>query len=447
MKKVFLVLTISLSALIMRAQSIEVIKTEFTLQQYDKAKADIDKAFAAGKITSKAEAHILKAAIYSTLAMSDANKGTPAGDQLTNEAAAAFNKYREMDPKIPLVEDLVYQSGPVNIYSSYYSSGYNDYAAKKWSDGFDKLKKAVEYSDLLIEKKLLQSSLDTNVLILAGITAENAGKKDDAAVYYSRLADNKLKGDGFESVYRFLVSYYFGKKNFPLFEKYKTIGGELYPKSEFFNYDKVDFAVGLESTFEGKLKMVEEVLAGDPDNFKANQVMGEIIYDTLNPRDENATLPSNTEELERKMVAAFQKSSSLKQGYEIPFLYLGDHFINKAVRVNKEREAHTADMKARTKPGTPSSKEDIAKRDALDKKYGDALELARDPYEKAAAIFAPRASTLDLRDKQQYKKAASYLADIAAFKKAMANKVKNTAEAAKHAAEEKKWNDLWDSIK
>ncbi|OPZ16079.1 MAG: hypothetical protein BWZ05_02092 [Bacteroidetes bacterium ADurb.BinA245] len=73
------------------------------------------------------------------------------------------------------------------------------------------------------------------------------------------------------------------------------------------------------------------------------------------------------------------------------------------------------------------------------------MEQAKSPYEKVAALYAKKA-TLDLKDKQQYKKAVGYLADIAAFKKAMANKVKNTTEAAKYAAEEKKWNDLWETL-
>jgi hypothetical protein len=91
-----------------------------------------------------------------------------------------------------------------------------------------------------------------------------------------------------------------------------------------------------------------------------------------------------------------------------------------------------------------SSKEDLAKRDALDKKYGDELEKAREPYEKAAAIFATK-SDLQLKDKQQYKKAVSYLADIYAWKKVQAKG--KAAEQAKFAAEEKKWNDKWESIK
>ena len=298
---------------------------------------------------------------------------------------------------------------------------------------------------MLINKKILTVDLDTNVLILAGITAEQSSSKDEAIKYYTRLADHKIKGDGFESIYRYLVGYYFQRKEYASFEKYKALGNELYPEAEYFKFDKVDFAVGLETNFEAKLRAVEEVLATDPNNLKANEVLGEIIYDTLNLKDENAPLHSKAEELERRMVAAFTKAATLKAGYENPYIYMGDHFINKAVRVDNERVAHAADMIARIKPGTMASKEDIAKRDALDKKYGDALELAKEPYENAVKIYQAKPS-LDQRDKQQYKKAVSYLGDIASFKKVQA-KNKKSPDAAKYEAEEKKWITLWESIK
>ncbi len=446
MKKILLAVTIGLAGMTASAQNYENIKNIFILTQYQKAKDELDKAMSNAKFSSKAEAYILKASVYGALAMEENKKNTAEGDQLTIDGDAAFKKYREMDPSMALLTDLVYQNGPVNIYSSYYSSGYNDYTKKKWDDAYAKLKKTVEYSDLLIEKKIFTFPVDTNALVLAGITAENSSNKTEAVKYYTRLADKKIGGEGFESVYRFLVSHYFQKKDIPNFEKYKAIGGELYPKSEYFTFDKVDFAVGLATNFDAKLKAVEEVLATDPNSFKGNQVMGEIIYDTLNPRDETAPLPSNAEELEKKMVTAFTKAAAAKPGYENPFIYMGDHFINKAVKVDNERTTHAADMKARTKPGQPNSKEDIAKRDALDKKYGDALEMARDPYERSVQIFQARAATLTPKDKQQYKKAVSYLGDIASFKKIQA-KNKKSPDAAKFEAEEKKWIDLWESIK
>ncbi len=443
-KHLFLLVTVSLSALALHAQNYAPIKNLLAINQYAKAKEDFDKSMNNEKFASKAEAYILKATIYGALSMADEHKGQPSGNQLAAEADAAFKKYREMDPSMALMTDLIYQNGPLNLYSSYYTSGYADYAAKKWQAGYDKLKNAVYYSDLLLQNKILGGPIDTNVLILAGVTAEQSGNKQDAAVYYGRLADNKVTGDGFESVYRFLVSYSFEKKDMAAFEKYKAIGAELYPKSDYFSYDKVDFAVGLADNFNDKLKAIEEVLAKDPDNYKANQVLGEVIYDTLNPRDEAAVPPDNAEELEKKMLDAFTRAATAKPDMELPFLYIGDHYINKAVKVNDARSAHVKDMQARTKPGTKASAEDIKKRDELDKKYGDAMEMAREPYEKAAKIFAARAE-LDIRDKAQYKKAVSYLSDIFAYKKVQAKG--KPADEAKYAAEVKKWNEVYDSIK
>ncbi len=443
MKRILFLLTMSLPALLVNAQKYEDIKNQLIFNKYKEAKVDLDKAMGNAKFTSKAEAYILKAAIYAGLSMDEATKGTAAGDQLANEADLAFKKYKEMEPDLAMVSDPIYQNGPINLYSNYYTSGYTDYSAKKWQSSYDKFKRAVEYSDLLISKKLFQSPIDTNVLILAGVTAENTGNKEEAVKYYTRLADNKIAGEGFESIYRYLVSHYFGKKDMAAFEKYKALGKELYPKSDYFNFDKVDFAVGLVEGLDDKIKAVEEVLATDPSNFKANEVLGEVIFDALNPK-EGVAIPANAADLEKKMIAAFTKAAAAKPGYEVPFLYMGDHFINKAVKVNKDREDHAAEMKTRTKPGTMASKEDIAKRDALDKKYSDELGQAQEPYEKAAAIFATR-SKMELRDKQQYKKAVSYLADIFANKKIQAKG--KPADQAKYAAEEKKWNDLWDTIK
>jgi hypothetical protein len=444
MKKTLLFLSVCLACFVAGAQTYESIKNTAILTQYKKAKEDLDKAMSNAKFTSKPEAYILKTLIYGTLSMDEGTKNTAAGDQLAEEGDAAFKKFKEMDPSMSLVSDAVYQNGPINLYSSFYSSGYTDYQGKKWDAGYAKLKKAVNYSDLLIEKKLLNAPIDTNVLILAGITAEKSNNKDEAAGYYSRLADKKIIGDGFESVYRFLVSYYFGKKDFVSFEKYKEIGKELYPKSEFFFFDKIDFAVGLQTTLAGKVKAVEEVLATDPNNFKANEWMGEVIYRGFYPMKDDAPEAFDSAALEIKMINAFNKA-----GFEQPdsldgFLYLGDHFYNKSEKIKDMRSAHIADMQKRTKPGTPASKEDIAKRDLLDKQYGDALEAERIPYEKGAAIFATR-TTLTIREKAQYRLLAGKIADIFTFKKKQAKG--NPVEVAKYEAEEKKWNERYESIK
>jgi hypothetical protein len=444
MKRTLFLLTMSLSLLAAKAQKLEDIKNQLIFNKYKEAKVEIDKGMSNPKFNNKAEAYMQKAVIYAALALEPANKNTPTGEQLMNDADAAFHKYMEMEPALTLVNDPIYQNGAINLYSNYYAAGYSDYADKKWQPGFEKLKKAVDYSDLLISKKLLKSTIDTNVLILAGITAENSNNKDAAVKYYGRLADNKIAGEGFESVYRFLVIYYFTKKDMASFEKYKGYGKQLFPKSEYFNYDKVDFAVGLIDNFNDKLKAVEEVLAADPNNMKANDLMWGLIYDTLNSNVEGAVLPANYDELERKMIVGINKTVAAKPDVETPYIFLGNHFIVKKDKIAEARQKHAEDMKARTKPGTMASKEDIAKRDLLDKQYLDAMDAIRDPYEKAAKIFAAK-STLDIRQKQQYRNIAGYLAEIYELK---AKKAKpKSPEQAAFEAEEKKWGALYDTIK
>ncbi|MBP7415739.1 MAG: hypothetical protein KA831_03725 [Pyrinomonadaceae bacterium] len=444
MKKLFLALIICFPVLTLQAQSISEIKNIFALQQFDKAKIDIDRAFANGDSTKRAEAHLLKATIYASLAMSDANKGNPIGDQLNNEAVVAFYKYREMEPSIELVmTDPVYRNAPINIYASFYASGYNDYANKRWQAGFGKLKKAVELSDLLTAKRL-RTGLDTNVLILAGVTAENSGNRKDAAVFYGRLGDNSVSGEGFESVYRFLVTYWFEMKNLALYEKYKALGRRIYPNSEFFKFDKVDFAVGLAEGLTEKINALENVLATDPDNFQANEMLGGILYETLN--SEAAPLPGNADEWESKMVRAYNKIAAAKPGSEMPYLFLGEHFTNKAAKI---RDAFANELKAMAEAGVTPSIEKVSNRSKMEQEYAAAMEAALIPCEKAAALLAKKPNDVNqdqqLRDKENYKKVVANLLDIFTYKQAKANK--NSPEFGTWAEKLKKWNDVYEGIK
>ena len=155
MKKALLLVAICLSASILKAQTVESVKTFLMLNQFKKAKEDLDKAMGNAKFSSKAEAHILKASIYAALSLDEEFKGKPTGDQLLEDAVAAYNKYKEMDKELKLVADNPYDNAPINIYSSYYSSGYEKYKEKNWEAAFPKLQRAVEMSDYLITKNVI----------------------------------------------------------------------------------------------------------------------------------------------------------------------------------------------------------------------------------------------------------------------------------------------------
>ncbi len=416
MKKVTFALLMLMAAFMVKAQSYDEIKQFVMLGQYKKAKEDVDKRMTNAKFAGKAEAYILKSTIYAALASDSATMNTPEAATLRTEAETAFKKYQEMEPSLALLKDPVYKNSLVNIYSGYFNVGYKLYEAKKFAEAYESFKKVNDYSALLSSQQLLTSPLDTNAVILAAITAESSNQKDEAAKYYAKLADAKVTGANYESIYRFLVTHYFTKKDMDNFEKYKAIGKELYPNSEFFTYDKTDFAVGLEGSFDSKVKSLEDVLAKDPTNYKANLSLGQVLYDTLNSKVEGAVPPANAEEIEKKMVAAFTAAAEAKADEQLPYLVIGDYFVMvKAEKVKKS-----------------------------DKKYGEYLEAGRVPYEKAAAIFAKKGN-LNSADKQQYKKAAGFLEDIYNYKKEQAKG--KPAEIAKYTAEAKKWGDLYLSIK
>ncbi|MGK2864188.1 MAG: hypothetical protein ACSLE0_19815, partial [Chitinophagaceae bacterium] len=140
------------------------------------------------------------------------------------------------------------------------------------------------------------------------------------------------------------------------------------------------------------------------------------IYDTLNSKVEGAVLPANAEELEKKMVAAFNAAGEAKTDEELPYLVIGDYFV--MLKADKVKKA--------------------------DKKYGEYMEAGRVPYEKAAEIMAKK-SDLTASAKQQYKKVAGFLEDIYNYKKDQAKG--KPAEITKYTAEAKKWGDLYLSIK
>lgn len=447
MKKIALLSTMLSLVLLAQAQY-ESIKNKLlivTPKNLQEAKEDVDKKMSNAKFASKPEAYMLKATIYAYLAADSTNKATGKSDAFEQEAEASLKKYQEMDASAELIKDPIYRNAAIGLYEKLFNEGYDYYQSKKYAESYSKFKKVSEYSDLLIKNQLLNSPVDTNVLILAAFTADNSDQKAEAVKYYKRLADANVTGDSYENVYRFLVTYYFTNKDMDSFEKYKALGLKYYPKSEFFTYDKVDFAVGLETDFDKKLAAIDELLVSDPNNYKANMNLVELAFEALHSEKDDVKKPANPAKLEEKMLKALTSLQQTRPEDPLPFVVMGDHYINMSILADKKREEHVADMRKRNKPGTPASKEDIAKRDQLEKEYEAIYYKATEPYEKGAALYAKKGNDLNAQEKQQYKKIAGYLGDIYTFKAARSKNAK-PAEIAKFEAEAKKWNDIYGSI-
>src|ERR1700733_4482278 len=110
MKKILFIPAMLLLALLATAQNYDAVKALLTLNQFQKAREEFDKAMTNPKYGTKAEAYLLKANIYAALSMDKATQNTPQGVELTAQADEAFKKYLEMQPEKTLLTDPIYQN-------------------------------------------------------------------------------------------------------------------------------------------------------------------------------------------------------------------------------------------------------------------------------------------------------------------------------------------------
>lgn len=422
------------------AQKYDDIKGVLALGQIEKAKELYDKNSTNEKFFNKPEGYLIKSYLYSGLAL-DSSKVSEA-DNNRKEADAAFQKYKEMDPGMKLLDDPAYKNTPYNLYASYFNSGVTDINNKAYDAAYEKFKQTVDYSDFLIGKKFMDKKMDTAAVYYAGLLAENTKHPDEAVKYYNRIADDKIKdfnGTSYESVYQGLVRYYATKNDNANFEKYKALGKELYPQSEFFNYNMLDFAVGGSSDFNEKVANLEKLVASNPEDYKANIALAEVIYDTLDSRKEGATPPANADELEGKMIAALNKASSLKPDELQPLLLLGDHYLLKSEKLRDKMVEAETQVTTKGSKATAQDKQQLA--DAK-KAYTDVYDKAKDNYEKAAGMFA-KIPNLDAAQKRSYKIIAGNLAEYYSYKIEDAK----GADRTNFANLEKKWDDLFSKLK
>jgi hypothetical protein len=452
MRKLIFSLLVSAFAISAGAQDIDKIKSFVFLQKFKDAKTEIDKAMSNAKFSAKPEAHLLKASIY--LSLAGDKEFAAQSQQLFQDALASFNKYKEMDKALALVKEQPYNTVPGTFYSNYYNEGIGFFNKKEWEAALPKFVSAVEMSDFMINNKLMVNFFDTSGLLLAGATAQNLKTKDaEAAAYFSRLADQRVGGPDNEFLHQFLTMYYLNSGNTANFAKYKKIGSELYPKSEFFKYDEMDFILSMTNK-KKKMELIDEKLKADPTNPKLQGLIGEIYFDQLNSRDSNAVVPPNYDELEAKMIEAFNKATELKPTSGIPNTNIAKHYLNKAVKINAELEAHNKAVRERLRVanapvnGKPPAKlkaatpEENAKKDAINARYYKEIDNAIVYFEKAIAIFQ-KSTDLPKDEKQEYKHSVSYLIDFYNEKKQYAKG--KPAEAAKFEALQKKWQTLYDT--
>lgn len=218
------------------AQDFKKVQASFLLGRIEEAKGEVEKLLADTKAKEKPETWYWKARVDAAMYKNEALRIKY--PNILVEANTSFKKYIELDPLYAIVKEKGAE-GFFDMYATSFGKGVDGFKEKNWLDATRYFQSAVYYSDYIFKNKWSASTaiFDTTSILYCGYSFQNAQKMDEAAVYYTRLADAKVKGEGFVDIYKFLLDYYTKSKNKTEFEKYLALGYEVYPAEKWEEYE------------------------------------------------------------------------------------------------------------------------------------------------------------------------------------------------------------------
>jgi hypothetical protein len=399
------------------AQSLDDVKKYVLLRQTKPAKEAVDKYLAVEKNAQKPDGWYYKGFAYDLTSKDSAMSITDASAMKT-EAFTALQKYFQLDPKGTLSKD---ESNSIlfDLYAGFSSDlGVKAYTQKNYDVAFENFKKAIEVHDFIYSKgleganKYKFNGIDTMLTLYTAIAANDAKKKDDAAIFYKKLVDANIADTQYVDAYQYLADYYKGKKDIAAFTDIIDKGKKLYPKSaEYWT------ALEIEQATEGVEKpqifeKYDALLAKYPDNyilpFNYSVELYRYIYS-----DEMKT--ANTSVYKEKLPEILKKAIAIKSTPEANFL-MANFLYNNSIDISEDARKIKG-----PKPADLKTKKDMEANGT--RQMNDAIPYA----EKVVSLYAENTKPKP-GEKVNYKQALSILKNIYDVKK----------DAVKSAAYDKK---------
>ena len=379
------------------AQSLEDVEKYLALQRWEDAKVQIDKFLSVEKNTKVAKAWYYKGYIYAELATLPKYPD----NNFRMDAFDAYKKYQELDP----TNSMMKENQNVEffaLYNQYFDTAIVRYRAKKYADAFTNFKQAITIEEFIHSKNYSYKgysfpALDTELIQNTAVSAILAKDSADAVVYYRKLADAKIKGEGFLEIYQFLVEYYGSKKDTANREKYIALGKEVFPESDYW------CAIELQDAGDDKAKLFakyDELIKGSCGTYSMLYNYAAEIFNYLYTQDKK---PADYGAMQLKLEDVLKKALALKSNPEANLL-MARHFYNEIYDI---QDAMT--------PIKGSKPDDVKKRNALiaemKKKYEDML-----PYATAAYDYFDGKSSLKPSEKGNFKVAINLVESYWEFK-------------------------------
>jgi tetratricopeptide (TPR) repeat protein len=257
----------------------------------------------------------------------------------------------------------------VDIYSSYSKDGAAFYNAGNFNDALTNFKSSLDVFELMSSKKMIPLKLDTTTTLYAGISAEKANKPDTAAFYYSKIAENKAKAEGFVEIYKWLADHYRQKKDTANATKFATLGREVYPEETFWSGFELDMAREKGSK-DQLFSKYEQVIKENPDNHLFYFNYGVELYQAGYNQD-STKRPANSLDLIERARQQIAKSIEKKGDYANSQMLMGQILYNQGVDINNKNKTIRPPQGGKLKPEELKKKEDL--RVEMNKKFDEAL--------------------------------------------------------------------------
>lgn len=381
MKKAALSVLTMVLCLGLNAQNLDKIKELLKAKKIPEAKTQIDQFLANEKNVKNAEAWYNKSKIYSEVAADKTLLAATPDARM--QSFEALKKYVALDDKQQILLQLDNYKPIMDAYQGYFKDGAELYNAGKYKEALPNFKNCLSVSEYMYSKKWSTVAMDTSVVLYAGICSEKADLRDEAAIYYGKLADAKVNGEGMVEIYKWLADYYNQKKDAANTAKYIALGKSVYPADPFWDIMEMDIArnAGDKSTLYAKY---EDAIAKNPADFSnrynyAIELYGDAYKPNITER------PANSAEMITKSEQQLRKVLELKPDYPQANLVLGQLLYNQAIDLNNEAKAIKV-----VAPATKLKPEDQKKKDDLKAQVSKKFDESIPYFEKVDQVLSPQ---------------------------------------------------------
>ncbi|MBL7759087.1 MAG: hypothetical protein JNK08_00155 [Sediminibacterium sp.] len=424
------------------AQDYKKVQTMVLLGKAEEAKTEVDKLVADPKAQNKPETWYWKSKVYASIYKNEALKAKY--PDIAKQADEAFKKYIEIDPALAQVKEKGAE-GFFDMYSTSFNTGLNDFKTKTWPSAALDFETATFYSDYIFKNKWANSTaaFDTTSILYAAYANQNAQNMDQAAKYYSRLAEAKVTGESFQDIYKFMADYYTKKKDKASFDRYIALGREVYPKENWEDYE-IEY---IDQNFDLSEKAAFYDKGDAAGTLSENQYLqfGDVF---VNVRLKEADT-SIHDQYTRKGVEAFKKaygknSQNALAAYNVAVIYY--NFFNEAddryaanIRALQQLNANKPVIKDPKKKAAEDAKfkvqvDELKKANQLvEKEATDNVDVAIDWLTKSYVILKEKATRTNT-EKNVINKTVDFLANLYSYKM---NKVRGKDPKAFDALEAK----------